>query len=151
MENSDIGLTEDLEAISTGGCLCGAVRYEVKGPLRDVINCHCSFCQKQHGGYGPHTKARKVNITLTKTDGLGWYKTSDVARRGFCRECGSGLFWEPFDLDATGIIASTLDGPTGLKTMGHIYVAEKSDFYQITDNLPQFEQSSNGKLVNDYR
>ena len=142
---------ENSEKTSTGGCLCGAVRYEVKGPLRDVVNCHCSFCQKQHGGFGPHTKARNVNITLTKTDGLSWYKTSDVARRGFCRECGSGLFWEPFELDATGIIASTLDGPTGLKTMGHIYVAEKSDFYQITDDLPQFEQSSNGELVNDYR
>lgn len=142
---------ENTEKVSTGGCLCGAVRYEVKGPLRDVVNCHCSFCQKQHGGFGAHTKARKVNIKITKTDGLGWHQTSDVARRGFCRECGSGLFWEPFDLDATGIIASTLDGPTGLKTMGHIYVAEKSDFYQITDDLPQFEQSSDGELVNDYR
>lgn len=142
---------ENTEQISTGGCLCGAVRYEIKGPLRDVVNCHCSFCQKQHGGFGPHTKARKVNITLSKSDGLGWYQTSDVARRGFCRECGSGLFWEPFDLDATGIIAGTLDGPTGLKTMGHIYVSEKPDFYEITDDLPQFEQSSNGELVNDYR
>lgn len=142
---------ENTEKLSTGGCLCGAVRYEVKGPLRDVVNCHCSYCQKQHGGYGPHTKARKVNITLTKTDGLGWYQTSKTARRGFCRECGSGLFWEPYELDATGIIASTLDGQTGLKTMGHIYVSEKSDFYQITDDLPQFEQSSNGELVNDYR
>ncbi len=142
---------ENTEQVSTGGCLCGAVRYEVKGPLRDVVNCHCSYCQKQHGGYGPHTKAHKVNISMTKTDGLGWYQTSDVARRGFCRECGAGLFWEPFELDATGIIASTLDGPTGLKTMGHIYVSEKPDFYQITDDLPQFEQSSNGELVNDYR
>lgn len=142
---------ENTEQISTGGCLCGAVRYEIKGPLRDVVNCHCSFCQKQHGGFGPHTKARKVNITLSKSDGLGWYQTSDVARRGFCRECGSGLFWEPFDLDATGIIAGTLDGPTGLKTMGHIFVSEKPDFYEITDDLPQFEQSSNGELVNDYR
>lgn len=142
---------ENTEQVFTGGCLCGAVRYEVTGPLRDVVNCHCSFCQKQHGGYGPHTKARKVNISLTKTEGLGWYQTSDIARRGFCRGCGSGLFWEPYELDATGIIASTLDDPSGLKTMGHIYVSEKSDFYQITDDLPQFEQSSNGELVNDYR
>ena len=69
----------------------------------------------------------------------------------FCRECGSSLFWEPFELDATGIIAGSLDGPTGLKTIGHIFVGEKSDFYDINDDLPQFTGSSNGKLVNDYK
>ncbi|MBL4789793.1 MAG: GFA family protein [Kordiimonadaceae bacterium] len=140
----------DLE-VTTGGCLCGAVRYEIKGPLRDIVNCHCSMCQKLHGIYGAHSKARKINITMTNETGLSWYKTSDVAQRGFCRDCGSSLFWQPFDLDATGIIAGSLDGPTNLKTMGHIFVGEKSDFYEITDDLPQFEKSSDGKLVNDYK
>ena len=139
------------QTITTGGCLCGAVRYQVKGPLRDVVNCHCSMCQRLHGNFGPHSKARKVNISITNDAGLAWYKTSDIARRGFCRECGSSLFWEPFDLDATGIIAGSLDGPTGLKTVGHIYVAEKPDFYEINDDLPQFQESSNGALVDDYK
>ena len=129
----------------------GAVRYEVNGPLRDVVNCHCSMCQKQHGNFGPHTKARKANITVTKSDGLAWYKTSEIARRGFCRKCGSGLFWEPFDLDATGIVAGTVDAPTALKTIGHIFVGEKSDFYEITDDQPQFKASSDGELVDDYK
>ena len=139
------------EKITKGGCLCGAVRYEVNGPLRNIVNCHCSMCQKLHGNFGPHTKALKVNINITNSDGLAWYKTSEIAQRGFCRECGSGLFWEPFDLDATGIIAGSLDAPTGLKTMGHIFVGEKSDFCDITDELPQFEESSDGQLVNDYK
>ena len=112
----------DENTITGGGCLCGAVRYQVKGRLRDVVNCHCTMCQRLHGNFGPHSKARKVNITITKGDGLAWYKTSEVARRGFCRDCGSGLFWEPFELDATGIIAGSLDGPTGLRTVGHIFV-----------------------------
>lgn len=137
--------------LSRGGCLCGAVRYEVKGRLRDVVNCHCSMCQKLHGNFGPHSKASKANITITKDDGLAWYRTSNVARRGFCRNCGSGLFWEPFALDATGIIAGTLDAPTGLKTMGHIFVAEKSDFYEIVDESPRFEGSSAGQLDGDYK
>ncbi|MDH3747705.1 MAG: GFA family protein [Gammaproteobacteria bacterium] len=137
--------------LTTGGCLCGEVRFEVRGPLRDVVNCHCSMCQRLHGNFGPHTKARKANITITKDDGLGWYKTSEIARRGFCRECGSSLFWEPFDLDATGIIAGALDGPTGLETIGHIFVAEKPDFYDIVDKLPQFDASSDGELVDDYK
>jgi len=71
--------------------------------------------------------------------------------RGFCRDCGCGLFWEPFELDATGIVAGTLDGPTGLKTIGHIFVGEKSDFYEISDDLPQFEGSSSGALADDYK
>ena len=109
-----------------------------------------SLGRRAHGGFGPHSKALKANISVTKSDGLAWYKTSEVARRGFCRECGSGLFWEPFDLDATGIIAGSLDAPTGLKTMGHIFVAEKSDFYEITDGMPQYEGPSGGELLNDY-
>jgi hypothetical protein len=141
----------DQNRISTGGCLCGAVRYEVNGPLRDIVNCHCSMCQRLHGGFGSHSKARKVNITITTADGLAWYKTSDVARRGFCRECGSNLFWEPYDLDATGITAGSLDNPGDLKTIGHIFVAEKPAFYEISDALPQFEGSSDGKLEGDYK
>jgi hypothetical protein len=109
------------------------------------------MCQRLHGNFGPHSKARKVNITITESRGLAWYQSSAVARRGFCQECGSGLFWEPLELDATGIIAGTIDGPTGLKTMGHIFVGEKSDFFDIDDELPQFDGSSEGELVNDYK
>lgn len=142
-------MSDELKVIK-GGCLCGKVRFEVRGPLRGVVNCHCSMCQRLHGNFGPHTKARKENITVTMGDGLRWYKTSGIARRGFCCECGSSLFWEPFKLDATGIIAGSLDGPTGLKTIGHIFVGEKSDFYDITDDLPQYAASSDGELVDDY-
>lgn len=136
---------------STGGCLCGAVRYEVSGPLRDVVNCHCSMCQRLHGNFGPHSKAHKADIHIVRGDGLAWYKTSDVARRGFCRKCGTSLFWEPFELAATGIVAGTLDDTTRLKTIGHIFVGEKADFYEIVDGLPQFDESSDGKLADDYK
>lgn len=74
-----------------------------------------------------------------------------VAQRGFCKACGSSLFWEPFDLDSTGILAGSLDSPTKLETIGHIFVGEKPDFYDITDDLPQFEASSNGELADDYK
>ena len=133
-----------------GGCLCGAVRYRIDGPLRDVLNCHCSMCRRLHGGYGSHSKARKDDIVFVEDKGLAWYKTSEIARRGFCRYCGSGLFWEPFDKDTTGIVAGTLDQPTGLKTLGHIFVAEKADFYDIDDAAPQFAGSSQGKIKDDF-
>ena len=92
-----------------------------------------------------------IDLLKLQEDGLAWYKSSDVARRGFCRLCGSGLFWEPFDLDKTGIIAGTLDHPTGLKTIGHIFVEGKADFHEIADTLPQFEASSRGDLPGDFK
>ncbi len=136
---------------ATGGCLCGSVRYEIRSPLRDVVNCHCSMCQRLHGGFGPHSKAKKADITITKDDGLAWYESSEVARRGFCCKCGSSLFWDPFEQDSTGIVAGSLDSPTSLKTIGHIFVREKADFYEIADGLPQFEGSSEGAFPDDQR
>lgn len=136
---------------ATGGCLCGAVRYQVNGPLRDVVDCHCSMCRRLHGSSGPHSKALKTQIEITRKEGLAWYRTSEIARRGFCQKCGSGLFWEPDEQDATGIIAGSLDQPSGLKTMGHIFVREKADFYEISSGAPQFEGSSDGELPGDYK
>lgn len=144
-------MTDTQKTTATGGCLCGAVRYEITGPLRDVVNCHCGMCQKLHGSFGAHTKALKKNIKITRSDGLAFYKTSDVAERGYCRDCGSSLFWQPFELDATGILAGSLDDTSGLKTMGHIFVGEKAEFVEITDGLPQFEASSDGAFTGDYR
>jgi len=142
---------EPNESLTTGGCLCGAVRYEIRGPLRDVINCHCGMCRRLHGAFGPHTKTAKINLQLTNKEGLAWYTTSDIARRGFCCRCGSGLFWDAFEEDSMGIIAGTLDDSGTLQTMGHIFVSGKGGFYQISDDLPRFEGSSEGKLEGDYR
>ena len=141
--------TDKAAVPATGGCLCGAVRYEVTGPLRDVVNCHCTMCQRLHGAFGAHSKAAKVDIKITEDEGLSWYATSLRARRGFCRACGTNLFWEPLEQKATGILAGTLDQPTGLKTIGHIFVGEKADFLEINDGLPAFEDSSDGALAGD--
>ena len=139
----------DLPERHSGGCLCGAVRYEVQGPLRGVVNCYCSMCQRLHGGVGPHSKAAKADIVIVEGRGLRWYASSERARRGFCGICGSGLFWEPAGQPGTGILAGTLDQPTGLTTIGHIFVAEKCDFSEIAGDAPQFQGSSEGALEGD--
>ena len=142
-------MTEIDTRVATGGCFCGGVRYEVRGPLRGVVNCHCNQCRKLNGNFGPHSKAARTDIEITTDRSLGWYEISDTVRRGFCRECGSGLFWDHLEQDGVGIIAGSLDSPTGLKTIGHIFVASKSDYYEITDGMPQFEGSSDGNLEGD--
>ncbi|WP_416306978.1 GFA family protein [Neptunicella sp. SCSIO 80796] len=143
-------MTKEKSKVTSGGCFCAAVRYEIKGQLRGVVNCHCSQCTKLNGNFGAHSKALKSNITITRDKGLSWYKISDTAQRGFCRECGSGLFWDNIEQNTLGIIAGSLDSPTNLKTIGHIFVEDKSDFYEITDNIQQFKGSSEGKLEGDF-
>ena len=120
----------------TGRCLCGAVRYEVTGPLRDVIVCHCEMCRKSHGHIGAYSAASKDALRLLESRGLKWYRSSDVAQRGFCGECGGALFWDATGRDTISIAAGTLDAPTGLKTILQIYVDDKGDYYDLDAAIP---------------
>jgi len=121
----------------TGGCLCGRVRYQLRGPIRGAIACHCSQCRRTSGHYAAMTSVPNANLTLTSSEGLVWYKSSDAAERGFCRVCGGNLFWRPRGEDRTAITAGTLDAPTHITLIEHIFVADKSDYYEINDDLPQ--------------
>ena len=134
------------QTVGTGGCLCGAVRYEVRGPMRDVVNCHCDMCRRLHGTFGAYSKVENAALSLVEESGLAWYVSSDKARRGFCRACGASLFWQPSGMQSTSIAAGTLDAPSGLVTIGHIFTAEKGDFYDIGDDLKQFPGSAGGKM-----
>jgi len=122
------------EGTHQGGCLCGAVRYEAAGPLRDVIACHCLQCRKTSGHHVAATAAARDGVAITGE--VQWYTSSPEARRGFCPVCGSNLFWDGPDPDLS-IFAGTLDDPTGLRMGGHIFCAFKGDYYEITDGLPQ--------------
>ena len=128
---------KDIEAVHTGGCLCGEVRYRIDGALRGVIACHCSQCRRTSGHYAAMTSAPSGNVTLTSSAALRWYRSSDTAERGFCGVCGGNLFWKQTGSGDIYITAGTLDKPTGLKIAEHIFVASKSDYYDPTDGLPQ--------------
>jgi hypothetical protein len=121
----------------TGRCLCGAVRYRVRSPLRGVIACHCSQCRRTSGHFAAMTSAPAADLELTACGSLAWYRSSDTAERGFCRVCGSNLFWRQFGSEVISIGAGTLDVPTGIAIEKHIFVADKSDYYDLRDDLPQ--------------
>ena len=120
-----------------GSCLCGAVAFSVSGPLRDVTSCHCSQCRKTSGHYWAATGAPIAAISFSRDDGLRWYRSSGAAERGFCAVCGSSLFWKPTGQDRMAIAAGCLDLPTGLTTTHHIFVADKGDYYDLGDGVPQ--------------
>ena len=129
-----------IDETHTGGCLCGGVRYRIEGALRGVIACHCMQCRKTSGHHVAMTGTGAANLSLISSETLSWYKSSESAERGFCRVCGGNLFWREFGKDAISVTAGTLDTPTRLFLSEHIFVADKSDYYQINDDLPKKDQ-----------
>ncbi|MBV8998587.1 MAG: GFA family protein [Solirubrobacterales bacterium] len=131
--------------MATGRCLCGAVRYEVRGPLRDVLICHCEECRRWHGHFSASTAARRGDLVLLEQRGLRWIQSPDSdagARRGFCAECGSSLFWDAPRRPTISIAAGTVDEPTGLRIAAHWYVSQAGDYYELPmDDLPRHQLS----------
>ncbi|WP_170329483.1 GFA family protein [Ruegeria arenilitoris] len=124
----------------TGSCLCGAVSFTIDGDLSPPSACHCGQCRKQSGHIWASTSTHQDNLSFTTSDTLRWFRASDIARRGFCSACGSFLFWQHNDEDTISISMGVLSEPTGLHLARHIFVADKGDYYDITDDLPQEAQ-----------
>ena len=120
---------------AAGRCLCGAVAYEVHAPLRGVVNCHCGMCRRHHGHFGAYTAVEGGGLRVRGERDLAWFASSDKAERGFCRRCGSSLFFWPRHGRYVAIAAGSLDAPTGLTTVRHIHVADKGDYYEIADEI----------------
>jgi hypothetical protein len=123
---------------ATGRCLCGAVRYAVDGPLRDVSYCHCSQCRRTSGHFVAASACDAGHLRFLEDGGLRWYRSSALAERGFCKHCGASLFWRPAHGRHISIMAGTLDVPTNLQAFEHIHVDSASDYYAIADGLPRY-------------
>ena len=120
-----------------GSCLCGAVSFEVAAPLHPPDACHCSQCRKQSGHYWASTDVARADLTIHGAEKLTWFRSSEKVRRGFCSTCGSALFWDPIGKDLVGVAMGAFDQPTDTQLRIHIFVAEKGDYYDIADGLPQ--------------
>ncbi len=120
-----------------GACLCGAVAFEVAGRLSPGIACHCSQCRRQSGHYWASISAPREAVALRGEDRLRWHHASPGIRRGFCGDCGSFLFWEPVGEGRIAIALGAFEAPTGTRLAKHIFTADKGDYYEIADGLPQ--------------
>mgnify|MGYP001204868345 CR=1 FL=1 len=124
----------------TGSCLCGGVAFEVTGPMRPVIACHCTQCRKSTGHYFASTAAPAAMVRFLSEETLSWYRSSPEAERGFCARCGSSLFWRRVGSDTLSILAGAIDGATGLAIDRHIFAAWKGDYYEIPPGVPVFAE-----------
>jgi hypothetical protein len=125
--------------VHRGACLCGVVSFEVEGDLPAPDACHCTQCRKQSGHYFVSTDVPRSRVTIRGAENVTWFQSSAKVRRGFCKTCGSTLFFDPLEKDWTAIAMGAFENPTGTKIRIHIHVADKGDYYDIADGLPQNE------------
>ena len=130
----------------TGGCHCGAVRYQIVGEPKHVALCHCSDCRKSAGApmvawaaFAEAELAVTAGATVT-------FNSSGTALRSFCGTCGSGLFYRNAEF-LPGIVdiqSATLDDPELLPPGAHIQTAERLDWMETAHGLPAFERFPSG-------
>jgi hypothetical protein len=121
-----------------GGCLCGAVRFEVVAPTKWCSHCHCSLCRRSHGAAFV-TWFGVANEQFRFTDGedeVGWYSSTPEARRGFCRTCGSTLFFTSEGWPGeTHIALAHMDGPIDRDPKVHVFYDTHVSWIELGDDL----------------
>ncbi|HEX6997275.1 MAG TPA: GFA family protein [Gammaproteobacteria bacterium] len=124
-----------------GGCLCGAVRYEVRGPYRWMAHCHCSLCRRHHGALFSTSlgvDARRFRWLAGEAD-IVHYRASPAFARPFCRVCGAKVPTASQLSAVVNVPAGTLDGDVAMRPRTHIFAASKSPATVIADGLRRFD------------
>lgn len=128
----------------TGQCLCGEIKFEYDGPLGPIALCHCSQCRRAHGSaFSASAPIQRMRFKyLAGEDRVREFESRPGKYRAFCSLCGSQLYSR---VDAIpGIIrlrVGVINEPLGKTAASHVYVGSKSDWFDITDDIPQFEKT----------
>lgn len=124
-----------------GGCLCGAVRYEVRGVLHAARSCHCSRCRKAFGGAASaYAEVGRSDFAWTEGEEcVGTYETMPGWGLGFCRTCGSTLCGF-HDGRVHGVTLGCVDGDPGVAIEMHLFVGSKAPWDEIGGDAPRFEE-----------
>ena len=134
---------EESAKSKTGGCMCGAVRYEVSGEPIWVGHCHCVSCRR-------HTGAPVVTFVCFKKEQVAFtkgerriYNSSPGVGRAFCGQCGTPLTWEgQSEVPERGMIVefhiSTLDDPDAFIPTNHLFYPERIAWFDVADDLPRY-------------
>lgn len=124
-----------------GGCLCGAVRYLLKGSPESSTHCHCRSCQRALGaGFATWCAAKSENFRVTKGT-IKICETSPGVERGFCGNCGTSLIYAAnANREKVWFLAPTLDDPSIAVPTSHVYVSHRQPWVKFNDGLPAFAE-----------
>lgn len=133
------------ERTLTGGCQCGAIRFRVSGgPVRSSI-CHCRMCQKAIGApFGAFVTVDRQALEWTHGAPAS-FQSSNIARRGFCANCGTPLTWEPLggkDRDIVDLATFAFDDPGALAPAEQVCVESRAPWLLNLASLPEGTLSS---------
>jgi hypothetical protein len=129
----------------SGGCQCGAVRFHVEGPLGDASVCHCRMCQKAFGAfYAPLVSVRHATLTWTRGEPKR-FQSSNVARRGFCAECGTPLTYEA--PDGVALAIGAFDEPEDIAPVIQWGIEAKLPYVDDIPGLPGEDTMADPKAV----
>jgi hypothetical protein len=132
----------------TGGCGCGAVRFEVSRPFVSAAYCHCTRCQRRTGsGAAATARAEPGTVRVTQgEDELRGWAPEGGREKVFCGRCGSALFSRaPGSTEPTGVRLGAIDGDPGIRPQSHQYVAYAACWEEIPDDgLPRFDEARPG-------
>ncbi len=121
----------------TGGCLCGACRYETAAEPLNIRVCHCRLCQKATGA-AFYARVQVPIETLSIAGPVGWYPSSDAVARGFCPNCGTTLFSRRDGGGVIGLAMGSLDEADRFRPTEHIWVSSKQAWLTLADGLVQY-------------
>ena len=128
-----------------GGCLCGAVRFEVTAPTKWCAHCHCSLCRRAHGAaFVTWFGVASEQFRFIEGEGeLRWYASTPGANRGFCRSCGSTLFFKSERwAGETHIALAHMDGPIDREPAAHVFYDTHVDWIELGDDLKRLGGAS---------
>ncbi len=125
-----------------GSCLCGCVKFEIKGKPRSLSYCHCGRCRKTGGVFSAVLVGDSKCLTVIGEENIVRYTPEDPWKyfRSFCRKCGSSLGELSTDEGIYVVAVSALDNDPGIKPTAHLHVASKPPWLDIRDNLTQFDK-----------
>src|SRR5262245_29607808 len=124
--------------VIAGGCLCGGVRYEVRGSFLRASYCHCSRCRRHSGSaFGAQGRVRREDFRVTQgLDLVRSYRPDGGAVKAFCGVCGSSLFGGAWpEGPEVSIRLGTVDGDPGIRPQFHTFVGSKATWFEILDDL----------------
>ena len=130
------------EPVYLGGCLCGAVRYEIEGDVSHPCVCHCASCRRATGGTTvPWGTLARTALRITRGE-LTEYRSSPEVWRGFCARCGTSLTYRHAaragEIDVTLV---TLDDPALIAPRMHVWMKDRLPWVAIGDSLPRHDES----------
>ena len=115
-----------------GGCLCGAVRFTASPKGHEVGVCHCGMCRRWSAG--PFLAMECVgSVRIDDTASLGIYRSSEWAERGFCRQCGTPLFYRLVGKDFCVVSAEAFDDKADFRLTSQIFIDEKPAYYDFAN------------------